>query len=135
MSLLEIVATVGFGLSVGIFAAVFGVGGGLLMVPYMVLVLGEGQHLAEGTSLLVMIPTALAGGIVHRKGGFIELRTAAALGAGGILGAVGGALLALELEGAQLSRLFGVVVILAGGRLMAQGIRAGRAEDGQGKRA
>ncbi|MEA2434899.1 MAG: uncharacterized protein QOG54_2356 [Actinomycetota bacterium] len=129
MSLLEIVGTIGFGLTVGIFAAMFGVGGGLLMVPFMVLVLGQSQHLAEGTSLLVMIPTAIAGGMVHRKGGFIDLRTAGALGLGGALGALGGALLALELEAAQLSRLFGIVVILAGTRLLVQGLRG---EGGRG---
>jgi uncharacterized membrane protein YfcA len=123
MSVLAIVGTVGFGVAVGVFAALFGVGGGLLMVPYMVLVLERGQHLAEGTSLLVMIPTAIAGGIVHRKGGYIDLRTAVAIGLGGAFGAAGGALLALELESRLLSRLFGLVVILAGTRLMVQGLR------------
>jgi uncharacterized membrane protein YfcA len=123
MTGLEVLGAVGFGMAVGVFAALFGVGGGLLMVPYMVLVLGEGQHIAEGTSLLVMVPTAIAGVVVHRRGGFVELRTATALGVGGAVGAVGGALLALQLEGRQLSRLFGVVVIFVGVRLIVQGTR------------
>jgi uncharacterized membrane protein YfcA len=120
---LEAIGTAVFGVAVGIFSALFGIGGGLVMVPFMVLVLGEGQHLAEGTSLLVMIPTAISGVLVHRRGGFVDMRAARAIGLGGTLGAGAGALLALQLEPDQLTRLFGVVVILAGIRLIVQGSR------------
>ncbi len=60
------------GFAVGYFSAMFGVGGGVIMVPFMVLVVGLTQHAAEGTSLLVIIPTAIAGVDVHLRKGFVS---------------------------------------------------------------
>ena len=126
MTLFEVAGLVGVGLLVGAFSAMFGVGGGLLMVPFMVLVLGEGQHLAEGTSLAVIVPTALIGAIAHHRRGFVRLPEAAWMGLGGVAGAGAGALLALALDAEILTRLFGVFVILAGLRLVNQALSAPR---------
>ena len=49
------------GLLTGLLSAIFGVGGGQIVIPFMVLVLGTSQHVAEGTSLLVIVPTSLGG--------------------------------------------------------------------------
>ena len=118
-----IVLTVVAGLAVGILSAFFGVGGGLLMVPYMVLVLGESQHVAEGTSLLVIVPTAVAGVIAHNRRGLVSIRSALWLGAGGVLGAIVGARFALGTSGDTLRLLFGVLVILVGIRFAYQGLK------------
>ncbi|MGH2736650.1 MAG: TSUP family transporter, partial [Actinomycetota bacterium] len=56
MSVLVGIGIASAGLGVGLLSALFGVGGGLVMVPFMTLVLDESQHLAEGTSLLVIVP-------------------------------------------------------------------------------
>jgi uncharacterized membrane protein YfcA len=106
------------GVVVGIFAALFGVGGGLLMVPFIVLVLDEGQHVAEGTSLLVMIATALVGAIAHTRRGYVDWKGAGVIGVAGIAGAVVGALVALEMSGEALRRAFGVVLVIVGLRLI-----------------
>ena len=50
----------------------FGVGGGVIMVPYMVTFLDKTQHVAEGTSLMVIVPTAIAGVIAHNKRGYVS---------------------------------------------------------------
>lgn len=124
-----IVITVVAGLVVGVLAALFGVGGGLLMVPFIVLALGKGQHLAEGTSLAVIVPTAIVGVIAHSKRGYVSMRSAGGMAIGGIVGAVGGALLALELPGAVLEKVFGAFVIAIGIRFVLQGLRGARAAD------
>jgi uncharacterized membrane protein YfcA len=117
------VGIVAFGVVVGVLSAMFGIGGGIAMVPFMVLVLGEGQHLAEGTSLLVMIPTAIAGVIAHRKRGYVSFKLAGWLAIGGIVGTVLGARLALEIDGDRLRMYFAVFLAVMGLRLVIRGRR------------
>jgi hypothetical protein len=113
---------VGAGVLVGVLSALFGVGGGILMVPFMVLALGEEQHLAEGTSLLVILPTAVAGVLVHRRRGYVSLPTGILLALGGIGGAWLGALLALRLSADALQTVFGVLLTLSGIRVIGSGV-------------
>ena len=117
--------TIAAGLVVGILAALFGVGGGLLMVPFMVLVLGETQHVAEGTSLAVIVPTAVAGVIAHSRRGYVSMGSAALLALGGVGGAVIGAKAALALPASTLEVIFGVVVIAIGLRFVYEGLQTG----------
>ena len=98
------------------------------MVPYMVLVLGESQHLAEGTSLLVIVPTAIVGVIAHNRHGLVSFRSAMWLGGGGVLGAILGARFALGTSGDTLRLLFGILVILVGMRFVYQGLQAPKAD-------
>jgi uncharacterized membrane protein YfcA len=121
---MDLVLAAAAGLLVGILSALFGVGGGILMVPFMVLVLEEGQHLAEGTSLLVIIATAIVGTYGHSKRGYVTFRSAALLAAGGVGGGVLGALLALETPGDTLKSLFAVLVIFSGVRLILKSLKA-----------
>lgn len=125
---MEIVLLVVVGALVGVVAALFGIGGGLLMVPFMVLVLGFDQHLAQGTSLLVIIPTALAGAIAHHKRGFVDLRVAALMAAGGIAGVYVGSQIALATSGGTLRFVFGLIVVVLGVRLIVRGVRTERGE-------
>ena len=126
MSLELIVIVIGVGIAVGLMSAMFGVGGGVIMVPFIVLVLSRSQHVAEGTSLLVIVPTAVAGVIAHRKRGFVDLGTAAKLAAVGIFGAFVGAQLALALPAERLETAFGVFTIVVGTKLLSDGLRAER---------
>jgi uncharacterized membrane protein YfcA len=68
------------GVAVGAFSALFGVGGGLLMAPLITVFLDRSQHLAEGTSLLAIIPISIAGVLAHRGRGYVSLRAAGWLG-------------------------------------------------------
>lgn len=130
MSVEVALIVVAAGVLVGVLSALFGVGGGLLMVPFMVLLLGESQHVAEGTSLLVIVPTALAGAFAHRRHGYLAPRHAALLAAGGIVGSYVGATLALGMDQARLRLLFGVFLAAMGVRSVYQGRRerAGRGD-------
>jgi uncharacterized protein len=124
MSLLTAALVLLAGVAVGGFSALFGVGGGLLMVPFMVLALDLTQHVAEGTSLLVIVPTAAAGVLAHRRRGYVSYRLGAMLAAGGIGGAYLGAVVAHRIDPADLQRIFGAFVLLMGARLILQGLRA-----------
>lgn len=123
MSIAVAIAVVAVGLLVGVLSGFFGVGGGILMVPFIVLALGKSPQLAEGTSLLVIIPTAAAGVLAHRRAGLISFRHAALLATGGIGGALVGAALALRLPGETLEAAFGVFLGLMGLRTVLQGCR------------
>ena len=116
------------GLAVGILSALFGVGGGLLMVPFMVVVLDESQHVAEGTSLLVIVPTAVVGVLAHLQRGYVSFKHAALVGLGGTAGALLGSSLALAMNSSTLQSMFAVFLILMGARTIHQGalsLRAG----------
>ncbi len=115
------------GVGVGLISALFGIGGGIVMVPFMVLILEKSQHVAEGTSLLVIVPTALAGVYAHRKGRYVTWRTFAALGVAGAVGAVIGARIALVIHGPLLQKLFALFVAVVGIRLLFEGRAASKA--------
>jgi uncharacterized membrane protein YfcA len=111
------------GVVVGAISALFGVGGGTVMVPLLVLVFAVGQHVAQGTSLLVIIPTAIAGVMSHHKKGYVDYAYAALLGAGGIVGANLGSRLALGSSASVLQVIFAAVLVFVGTRLVVQGVR------------
>lgn len=104
----------GLGLATGILSGLLGIGGGTLMVPGMVLLLGLTQHAAEGTSLAVIIPTAFAGSIAHFRMGNIRFETTAILIVAGVVGAALGALAGLLASEPALRLLFAAYLILTG---------------------
>lgn len=132
----ELIALViAVGVASGVLAALFGVGGGLVLVPFMVLFLGRSQHVAEGTSLLVICPTAIVGVIAHVRNDYVFFRHAALVGAGGMAGAWAGAEAALRFDADVLTRIFAVFVLVMGLRMAYQGagsMLAARAEEGVG---
>jgi uncharacterized membrane protein YfcA len=103
-------AAVPVGVLAGITSALFGVGGGIVMVPAMVLLMGISQHAAQGTSLAAIIPTALVGSHSHRRADLLDLPTAATLGVSGVLGATAGSVLALQLPATSLRQAFAVLM-------------------------
>jgi uncharacterized protein len=106
------------GLLAGVLSGLLGIGGGAIMVPAMTLLMGLTQHVAQGTSLLVIIPTALSGSIAHFRMGNIRMEPAAWLSLGGIAGAVGGAFLALASPDQTLRLLFGCYLAFIGIRML-----------------
>ena len=86
---------VGFGFFTGGAAGLLGVGGGIMMVPFLTLVAGVSQHAAQATSLLVVLPTAVVATIVLHRRGVGDPALALRFGAIGAVGGVVGALLAL----------------------------------------
>jgi hypothetical protein len=114
----QLVALALIGLAAGLLAGLLGVGGGIVMVPAMVLLLGFDQHVAQGTSLLVIIPAALTGSYTHYRNGHVVLREAMILAIGGIIGAAVGALFALSIPEELLQRMFAGLLLVLGLRML-----------------
>jgi uncharacterized membrane protein YfcA len=93
----------------GVLAGLFGVGGGVLFVPTLVL-LGLSQHDAIGTSLLAILPTAVAGTWRQTRYGNVRVRAALVIGIAAAAAAQGGVVLAEALPETTLRRLFAVLV-------------------------
>jgi uncharacterized membrane protein YfcA len=109
------------GLISGITSGLFGVGGGIVMVPAMVLLLSppiRDIKQAVGTSLVVIVPTALMGSYKHFTQGNIEWRTALSLGPLAIAGSYFGAWLTTQVSADNLKRAFGGFIILVGIKLL-----------------
>ena len=105
------------GIAAGVLSGLFGVGGGILFVPAL-LALGLGQIEAQGTSLLAILPTVLAGTWNQRRYGNLRPRTAVVLGVVSIAGVEVGARLATELPETTLRRLFAVLLFAAAVQLV-----------------
>ena len=107
-----------FGAAAGVLAGLLGVGGGVLLVPFLVLAVGMTQHEAEATSLLVILPTALTASLALRRRHIGDLPIALAVGAVGAVGAVAGVLLALALDADVLRLVFAALLAFVGIRLI-----------------
>jgi uncharacterized membrane protein YfcA len=112
-------AAIGGGLLAGFLSGTIGIGGGLAFVPIMTIGFRMAQPLAQGTSLAAIIPTALVGGITHLRQGNVKRDAAIWMGAGGVVGAVIGALVAVDLPSSFLARLFGVFLLFSAYRIAA----------------
>ena len=106
------------GLIGGVASGLFGVGGGIIMVPAMTYMLHLGFKSAVGTSLLVIVPTAMVGAFQHARFGQVDWRTALALAPLAIAGGALGAWLTTQISAANLKRAFGGFLVLVGLRLL-----------------
>jgi uncharacterized protein len=104
------------GLVAGVFAGLFGVGGGILFVPTLTW-LGLTQLHAEATSLLAIIPTVLVGVWRQSRYGNVRWRPAALIGVASIGAAVGGAQVAESLPEHVLRKLFAVLLIVTAAQI------------------
>lgn len=107
----KVVVAVALGLVAGVFAGLFGVGGGILFVPTLTLALGLDQLHAQATSLAAMLPVVAVGTWNQRRYGNVRLRPAIVLGLGGAAGVLAGGFLAESLPEHVLERLFGVLLL------------------------
>ncbi len=106
---------------VGFTSGFLGVGGGFIMVPvqfFLLTALGVDSTIAVrvafGTSLAVILPTAISGTRGHLRRGAVVVRTAVLMGSAGIVGGFVGGLTASHVPGGFLTSIFGVLVLIAG---------------------
>ncbi len=118
------IALAAFGVLAGVASGLLGVGGGTLIVPFLVLAVGLTQHGAEATSLLVILPTAIVGSLTLRRKGVGNLGLALRFGLVGAIGAFAGAKLALALPASTLKIVFSVFVGIVGLKLAYDGWRS-----------
>ncbi len=120
MTWLDVLAVAG-GFAAGFLSGTIGIGGGLLFVPTMTLGFRVSQAVAQGTSLIAIIPTAIVGGVTHLRQGNVLVRPALWMGGGGVVGAVLGALVAVEVPGPILARVWGAFLVFSAYRLLVLG--------------
>jgi len=114
----------GIGRSVGVFAiacvcgitsGMFGIGGGVLLVPLLGLLFGFGQHRAQGTSLVALIPpTGVLALMAYAKEGFVSWRTGLLLIPGVFLGSIVGGILAKKINPRRMRQVFAAILVLLG---------------------
>jgi hypothetical protein len=102
---------IAIGLVAGLISGSFGVGGGIIIVPGLVLFLHFTQRLSHGTSLLAIMPIAAAGVIGFALHGSINVTYALFLGLGSILGAIVGTKLLKSVSNIWLARIFSVILL------------------------
>jgi uncharacterized membrane protein YfcA len=101
----------GIGTLAGLFSGIFGVGGGSVMVPLLVLWIGYGEHEAGGTSLLAMVPIAAVGAIAQATYGNIHVADAILIGLPALLGVTLGTGLQQRVPARGVSLLFAALLV------------------------
>ena len=120
LSAAGVLALVGVGLLAGIVAGLFGVGGGIILVPAMILLFGIPPVVAKGTSAAVIVPAAVMGTWRNRRRGNADLRAAAIVGAAGIVTAALGGTIAGTMSDQLSNVLFASLLVVVAGRLLWQ---------------
>jgi uncharacterized membrane protein YfcA len=106
------------GLAAGILAGLFGIGGGILIVPGLVFLGGMSIRMAIGSSLgALLLPVGLLGAVVYWREGNLDVRAALLVAGGLFIGAYLGALLGAEFKPVVLTRLFAIVLVAVAVRL------------------
>lgn len=95
----------------GLIAGFLGIGGGIILVPMMVTLLGLSEYKAHGTSLAIIVPISIIGAAVYAMRGDINWIFVAAIGAGSVFGVIAGAKLMMKMPGFRLRQLFGLYTI------------------------
>jgi len=102
------------GLITGIFGGLFGIGGGIIIIPCLVLLFGLSQHTAQGTTLALMVPPiGLLAAWIYYKAGFVDLKIAGLICLGFFVGGLIGAKCATQIPDDTLRKIFGVVLLIA----------------------
>jgi hypothetical protein len=118
VNMLLILICVSVGALAGILSGVIGLGGGIVVLPALIYILGMEQHLAQGTTLAMMLPPiGILAVLSYYKYGYVDFKVAMLLCAGFILGAFLGSKIAILMNAKHLKILFGVISIVIGIRM------------------
>jgi len=115
-------ALIALGIVAGMTSGLIGIGGGIIIVPVLVLFMGFSQQLAQGTTLALMVPPlgAFAAWSYYRQG-YVDIKTAVLICLGFVAGSILGADLALRLPGEILTRIFGAILVAIGMKMLIAG--------------
>lgn len=107
------------GVLAGILSGLVGVGGGIVMVPLLVLLLGFNQHQAQGTSLAVLVvPVTAVAVYTYHKEGFIDWRYVGIIALFFVIGGYFGSKLAVGLDQKMLKKVFGFILLFIAGKML-----------------
>ena len=110
---MSIILYILLGLLTGVFSGMFGLGGGVIIIPALVFLFGLSQHQAQGTTLALLVPPiGLLAAWQYYKQGYVDLKIAAFVCLGFFFGGLLGAKLVVGLPEPLLRRLFGVALLM-----------------------
>jgi uncharacterized membrane protein YfcA len=115
-------AAIGIALVVGILSSVFGIGGGALLVPFLLVMFRFPPHVAAATSMFVILLSSLVGSITHITLGHIVWSAVIAIAPGALIGGLLGSWLSRKLSGKWLERILRFVLLLIAVRMLWQGL-------------
>ena len=96
----------------GVFSGLFGVGGGTVIVPLLVLWFGYSEHLATGTSLAAIVVIAVFAAVAHGMYGNVDVAKGVLVGLPAVAGVVAGTALQQRLSGRTVSLLFAALLVV-----------------------
>lgn len=111
------------GLVTGVLSGLFGIGGGIVVVPVLIAVFGVSDLVAKGTSLLVIVPTAITGTVSNVRAGLVRVRDGLAVGLPAAAASAGGALLAGLLSPRSSAVLFGALLLVFAAQMVRRALR------------
>lgn len=113
MNLTLIVSLIVIGLLAGVFSGFMGVGGGVIMIPLMIVLLGFSQHEAQGTSLAVLaIPVTFLAAYNYYSEGYVNWKFALIIGLSFVIGGYFGSKFAISINQAMMKKVFSVILLL-----------------------
>lgn len=119
MTTTTIVSLIVIGLLAGMLSGLVGVGGGIIMVPLLILFLGFSQHQAQGTSLTVLVvPVTALAVFNYYKQGYINWKYALVIALFFVVGGYFGSKLAVSIDQKILKKIFSIVLLLVGVKLL-----------------
>ena len=119
MSIQTLLIIVLVGLVAGLLSGLVGVGGGIIIVPALVLFLGFTQHQATGTSLgILLLPAGIFAVINYYKQGYIDLKVVLILFVGFVIGGYVGSKISLTLSESAVKKIFAVVLVFIAGKML-----------------
>ena len=119
MSVSTFIILIVIGLLAGILSGLVGVGGGILMIPLLIIFLGLTQHEAQGTALFAMLPPiGILAAINYYKEGFVKWEYAIVIAFTFVIGGYLGSKLSLSLPPQMVRRIFGVIMLIGAIKLI-----------------
>ncbi|WP_035333995.1 sulfite exporter TauE/SafE family protein [Dokdonia sp. PRO95] len=108
-----IIALIAIGLIAGVLSGIMGVGGGVIMIPLMIMLLHFNQHQAQGTSLAVLaVPVTFLAAYNYYNEGYVNWKYAAVIAVFFVVGGFLGSKLAVNLDQKTLKRIFGAILLI-----------------------
>lgn len=119
MTAQTIISLIIIGILAGVLSGLVGVGGGVIMVPLMVLFFGMTQHQAQGTSLAVLaVPVTAVAVYNYYQEGHINVKFALIIAVFFVLGSIIGSKFAINLDQKTLKKIFAIILIVIAGKML-----------------
>jgi len=119
MSISTFIVLIIIGLMAGILSGFIGVGGGIVMIPLLILFLGLTQFQAQGTALVAMLPPiGILAAFNYFKSGYVKWEYAVIIALTFVIGGYFGSKLSLSLNPSTVKRVFGIVMLIAGVKMI-----------------